>query len=223
MNLANHTDHNPDLRVGQPAPEFTATAVIDQQFKTVKLSDYQGKYVIVFFYPLNFTFVCPTEIIAFSDRYEEFNRLNAEILAISVDSEFSHLAWVQTERKFGGLGDIAYPLISDIKKEISTAYNVLDPETGVALRGLFLVDTEGILQHATINNMAFGRSVDETLRVLQAVRHVQTHPEEVCPVGWQPGDKTMISDPIKSKAYFAEEEPSPILDSSPASTILTTS
>jgi peroxiredoxin (alkyl hydroperoxide reductase subunit C) len=211
MSLAN-TTNNTDLRVGQLAPEFTATAVIDQQFKTVKLSDYQGKYVIVFFYPLNFTFVCPTEIIAFSDRYEEFSSLNAEILAISVDSEFSHLAWIQTERKLGGLGDIAYPLISDIKKEISSAYNVLDPETGVALRGLFLIDTEGVLQHATINNMAFGRSVDETLRVLQAVRHVQTHPEEVCPVGWQPGDKTMISDPIKSKDYFAEEESQSTVD-----------
>jgi peroxiredoxin 2/4 len=213
MSLAN-TTNNADLRVGQLAPEFMATAVVDQQFKTVKLSDYQGKYVIILFYPLNFTFVCPTEIIAFSDRYEEFNRLNAEILGISVDSEFSHLAWIQTERKLGGLGDIAYPLISDIKKEISAAYNVLDPETGVALRGLFLIDTEGVLQYATINNMAFGRSVDETLRILQAVRHVQTHPEEVCPVGWQPGDKTMISDPVKSKAYFVEEEPKPTDESS---------
>lgn len=213
MSLAN-TTNNADLRVGQLAPEFMATAVVDQQFKTVKLSDYQGKYVIILFYPLNFTFVCPTEIIAFSDRYEEFNRLNAEILGISVDSEFSHLAWIQTERKLGGLGDIAYPLISDIKKEISSAYNVLDPETGVALRGLFLIDTEGVLQYATINNMAFGRSVDETLRILQAVRHVQTHPEEVCPVGWQPGDKTMISDPVKSKVYFVEEEPKPTDESS---------
>lgn len=213
MSLAN-TTNNADLRVGQLAPEFMATAVVDQQFKTVKLSDYQGKYVIILFYPLNFTFVCPTEIIAFSDRYEEFNRLNAEILGISVDSEFSHLAWIQTERKLGGLGDIAYPLISDIKKEISAAYNVLDPETGVALRGLFLIDTEGVLQYATINNMAFGRSVDETLRILQAVRHVQTHPEEVCPVGWQPGDKTMISDPVKSKVYFVEEEPKPTDESS---------
>ncbi|MEY2976877.1 MAG: peroxiredoxin [Prochlorotrichaceae cyanobacterium] len=202
MSFANNTL----LRIGQPAPEFTATAVIDQQFKTVKLSDYQGKYVVLFFYPLDFSFVCPTEIIAFSDRYSEFNGLGAEVLAISVDSELSHLAWVQTERKLGGLGDIAYPLVSDLKKEISAAYNVLDPESGIALRGLFVIDTEGILQHITINNMAFGRSVDETLRVLQAIQHVQTHPEEVCPVEWQPGDKTMIPDPVKSKAYFAEEE-----------------
>ncbi|MGL5795483.1 MAG: peroxiredoxin, partial [Waterburya sp.] len=120
------------LRVGQQAPEFTATAVFDQEFKTVKLSDYRGRYVILFFYPLDFTFVCPTEIIAFSDLYEDFQSLNTEILWVSVDSEFSHLAWMQTDRKEGGIGDIAYPLISDIKKEISNAYNVLDPDAGVA-------------------------------------------------------------------------------------------
>ena len=192
------------LRVGQVAPDFVATAVFDQEFKMVKLSDYQGKYVIVFFYPLNFTFICPTEIIAFSDRYAEFEALDTEVLAISVDSEFSHLAWVQTERKLGGLGDINYPLVSDLKKEISTAYNVLDPEAGIALRGLFIIDKEGILQHITVNNMAFGRNVDETLRVLQAIQYVQTHSDEVCPMGWTPGEKTMNPDPVKSKEYFAE-------------------
>jgi peroxiredoxin (alkyl hydroperoxide reductase subunit C) len=123
------------LRVGQQAPEFTATAVVDQEFKTVKLSDYRGKYVVLFFYPLDFTFVCPTEITAFSDRFEDFKKLDTEILGISVDSEFSHLAWIQTDRTSGGVGDLTYPLVSDIKKEISTAYNVLDPEAGVALRG----------------------------------------------------------------------------------------
>ncbi|MBE9065583.1 peroxiredoxin [Leptolyngbya cf. ectocarpi LEGE 11479] len=191
------------LRVGQSAPDFTATAVVDQEFKTIKLSDYRGQYVVLFFYPLDFTFVCPTEITAFSDRYDEFTTLNTEVLGVSVDSEFSHLAWIQTERKAGGLGDLAYPLVSDIKKEISTAYNVLEPEAGVALRGLFLIDKDGTIQHATINNLSFGRSVDETLRVLQAVQHVQSHPDEVCPAGWTPGDKTMTPDPIKSKEFFA--------------------
>ncbi|MDJ0509773.1 MAG: peroxiredoxin [Crocosphaera sp.] len=191
------------LRVGQVAPDFTATVVIDQEFQTKKLSSYRGKYIILFFYPLDFTFVCPTEVIAFSERYEEFSQLNTEILAISVDSEFSHLAWIQTPRSDGGVGDIAYPLVSDLKKEISTAYNVLDPESGVALRGLFIIDKEGIVQHATINNLSFGRSVTETLRTLKAVQHVQSHPEEVCPADWQEGDKTMIPDPIKSKIYFS--------------------
>lgn len=191
------------LRVGQLAPDFTATAVFEQEFKTIKLSDYRGKYVVVFFYPLDFTFVCPTEITAFTDRFEEFKELGTEVLGVSVDSEFSHLAWIQTDRKDGGVGDLAYPLVSDIKKEISTAYNVLDPEAGIALRGLFIIDKDGIIQHATINNLSFGRSVDETLRTLKAIQYVQTHPDEVCPAGWQPGDKTMNPDPVKSKVYFA--------------------
>ncbi|MBE9115895.1 peroxiredoxin [Lusitaniella coriacea LEGE 07157] len=191
------------LRVGQAAPDFTATAVADQEFKTLKLSDYRGKYVVLFFYPLDFTFVCPTEITAFSDRVEEFSKIDTEILGVSVDSEFSHLAWIQTDRKEGGIGDINYPLVSDIKKEISNAYNVLDPEAGVALRGLFIVDKEGVVQHATVNNLSFGRSVDETLRTLKAIQYVQSHPDEVCPAGWQEGDKTMVPDPKKSKVYFS--------------------
>jgi peroxiredoxin 2/4 len=160
------------LRVGQTAPDFTATAVVDQEFKTIKLSDYRGKYVVLFFYPLDFTFVCPTEITAFSDAYSKFQDLNTEILGVSVDSEFSHLAWIQTDRKSGGVGDLNYPLVSDIKKEISAAFNVLDPEAGIALRGLFIIDKEGVIQHATINNLAFGRNVDETLRTLQAIQYV---------------------------------------------------
>lgn len=191
------------IRVGQEAPDFTATAVLDQEFKSIKLSDYRDKYTVLFFYPLDFTFVCPTEIIAFSDRYEEFKALDTEVLGVSVDSEFSHLAWIQTDRKEGGIGDIAYALVSDIKKEISTAYNVLDPDAGVALRGLFIIDKEGIIQHATINNLSFGRSVDETLRTLKAIQYVQSHPDEVCPAGWQEGDQTMVPDPVKSKVYFA--------------------
>lgn len=124
-------------------------------------------------------------------------------MGVSVDSQFSHLAWIQTSRKEGGLGDLAYPLVADLKKEISTAYNVLDPAEGIALRGLFIIDKEGVIQHATINNLAFGRSVDETLRVLQAIQYVQSHPDEVCPANWQPGAATMNPDPVKSKEFFA--------------------
>ncbi len=191
------------LRVGQPAPNFRATAVFDQAFKQIQLSDYRGKYVVLFFYPLDFTFVCPTEVRAFSDRHETFQALNTEVLGVSVDSEYAHLAWILTEPKEGGVGELSYPLVSDLKKEISAAYNVLDPAAGVALRGLFIIDPDGVLQHATINNLAFGRSVDETLRTLQAIQHVQAHPNEVCPIDWQPGDKTMTPDPVKSKDYFA--------------------
>jgi peroxiredoxin 2/4 len=191
------------IQVGQLAPDFEAVAVFDQEFAKVKLSDYlDKKYVVLFFYPLDFTFVCPTEITAFSDSFYKFAELNTEILGVSVDSEFSHLAWLQTERDAGGLGDLRYPLVSDLKKEISASYNVLTDE-GVALRGLFIIDKEGVIQHAMINNLAFGRSVDETLRVLQAIQYVQTNPEEVCPANWKPGDKTMIPDPVKSKEYFS--------------------
>ena len=162
----------------------------------------QGKYVVLFFYPLDFTFVCPTEITAFSDRYSEFSSINTEVLGVSVDSQFSHLAWVQTPRSEGGLGDLAYPLVADLKREIATAFNVLNDE-GVALRGLFIIDKEGVIQHSTINNLSFGRSVDETLRVLQALQYVQANPDEVCPAGWKAGDKTMKPDPKGSKEYFS--------------------
>jgi peroxiredoxin (alkyl hydroperoxide reductase subunit C) len=191
------------LRVGQQAPEFSATAVENQEFKTVSLSDFRGQYVVLFFYPLDFTFVCPTEITSFSDRAQEFKDINTQILGVSVDSEFSHLAWIQTDRKNGGVGDLNIPLVSDIKKEISNAYNVLDPDAGVALRGLFIIDKEGTIQHATVNNLAFGRNVDEVLRTLQAIQYVQANPDEVCPEGWKPGEKTMNPDPVKSKVYFA--------------------
>ncbi|KAI3688040.1 hypothetical protein L1987_81746 [Smallanthus sonchifolius] len=190
--------------VGNQAPDFEAEAVFDQEFINVKLSEYIGKkYVILFFYPLDFTFVCPTEITAFSDRYAEFEKINTEILGISVDSVFSHLAWVQTDRKSGGLGDLNYPLISDVTKSISKAFNVLIEDQGIALRGLFIIDKEGVIQHSTINNLAIGRSVDETLRTLQALQYVQENPDEVCPAGWKPGEKSMKPDPKGSKEYFA--------------------
>ena len=191
------------LRVGQKAPDFTATAVVEQEFKEISLSQYKGKYVVLCFYPLDFTFVCPTEITAFSDRYSDFSSKNTEVLGVSVDSQFSHLSWIQTARNQGGLGDINYPLVSDLKKEIATAYNVLDDAEGVALRGLFIIDPDGVIMHSTINNLPVGRNVDETLRVLQAFQYVQANPDEVCPANWTPGEKTMKPDPEGSKEYFS--------------------
>ncbi|XP_077230816.1 2-Cys peroxiredoxin BAS1, chloroplastic-like [Tasmannia lanceolata] len=190
--------------VGNPAPDFEAEAVFDQEFIKVKLSDYIGKkYVILFFYPLDFTFVCPTEITAFSDRHADFEKINTEILGVSTDSVFSHLAWVQTDRKSGGLGDLNYPLVSDVTKSISQSFGVLIPHQGIALRGLFIIDKEGVIQHSTINNLAIGRNVDETMRTLQALQYVQENPDEVCPAGWKPGERSMKEDPKLSKEYFA--------------------
>ncbi|CAN8269449.1 unnamed protein product [Cochlearia groenlandica] len=190
--------------VGNKAPDFEAEAVFDQEFIKVKLSEYIGKkYVILFFYPLDFTFVCPTEITAFSDRHAEFEKLNTEVLGVSVDSVFSHLAWVQTDRQSGGLGDLNYPLISDITKSISKSFGVLIHDQGIALRGLFIIDKEGVIQHSTINNLGIGRSVDETMRTLQALQYIQENPDEVCPAGWKPGEKSMKPDPKLSKEYFS--------------------
>lgn len=193
---------NQCIRVGQYAPDFSAIAVYDQEFQEIKLSNYIGKYVILLFYPLDFTFVCPTEITAFSDAYNKIQSLNTEILGISVDSEYSHLAWLQTSRDAGGLGDLKYPLVSDLTKKISKSYNVLT-EQGTALRGLFIIDKQGIIQHALVNNLDFGRNVNETLRTLQAIQYVQMNPDEVCPANWQPGNPTIISNPRKSKEYFS--------------------
>ena len=193
---------NECLRVGMQAPDFAATAVVDQEFKEISLSQYRGKYVVLFFYPLDFTFVCPTEITAFSDRYSDFNSKNTEVLGVSVDSKFTHLAWIQTPRNEGGIGDISYPLVSDLKREICQSYNVLNDD-GEADRGLFIINPNGLIMHSTINKAPVGRNIDETLRILQAYQYVEAHPDEVCPAGWTPGDKTMKEDPKGSKEYFS--------------------
>ncbi len=193
---------NECLRVGMQAPDFTATAVVDQEFKDITLSQYRGKYVVLFFYPLDFTFVCPTEITAFSDRYSDFSSKNTEVLGVSVDSKFTHLAWIQTPRNEGGIGDINYPLVSDLKREICQAYNVLNDDVE-ADRGLFIINPNGVIMHSTINKAPVGRNIDETLRILQAYQYVESHPDEVCPAGWTPGDKTMKEDPKGSKEYFS--------------------
>ena len=193
---------NDCLRVGMQAPDFATTAVVDQEFKDITLSQYRGKYVVLFFYPLDFTFVCPTEITAFSDRYSDFSTKNTEVLGVSVDSKFTHLAWIQTPRNEGGIGDINYPLVSDLKREICQSYNVLN-EDGEADRGLFIINPKGVIMHSTINKAPVGRNIDETLRILQAYQYVESHPDEVCPAGWTPGDKTMKEDPKGSKEYFS--------------------
>lgn len=188
--------------IQKPAPYFEGEAVMDNgEFKTVKLSDYKGKYLCFFFYPLDFTFVCPTEIIAFSDRVEEFKKLNCEVLACSVDSHFSHLAWTEQPRNKGGLGKMKIPILSDLSKQISRDYGVLLDEK-VALRGLFLIDDKGILRQITVNDLPVGRDVDETLRLLQAFQFTDKH-GEVCPAGWKPGNDTI--DTNNAQEYFSKQ------------------
>lgn len=187
--------------VQNEAPDFAAQAVMpDGSFQEVKLSDYRGKYVVLFFYPLDFTFVCPTEIIAFSDRNNEFAERKTQVLSVSVDSHFTHLAWRNTPRSQGGLGKIEYPMVSDLGRQIAEGFDVLTPG-GVALRGLFLIDREGIVRHALINDLPLGRNVDEALRMVDALQYFEEH-GEVCPANWKSGDKAMKADPEQSKEYF---------------------
>lgn len=190
--------------VQKPAPAFKATAVVDGQFKEVALDNYKGKYLVVFFYPLDFTFVCPTEIIAFSDRAAEFRAIGCEVVGVSIDSEFCHLAWMNTPRKQGGLGHLNIPLVADVTKKISQDYGVLIQEEGIALRGLFIIDGKGILRQITVNDLPVGRSVDETLRLVKAFQFTDEH-GEVCPAGWTPGKDTIKPNVQDSKEYFSKQ------------------
>jgi len=190
--------------VGKEAPDFTAQAVLaDGSFKEVSLSDYKGQHVVLFFYPLDFTFVCPTEIIAFSERVADFEAAGTQVLGVSVDSHYTHLAWRSTPRNDGGIGEIKYPLIADLGGKIAESYDVL-LDAGIALRGLFLIDKEGVVQHQVVNNLPLGRSVDEALRMVKALQFVEEH-GEVCPVNWQEGSATMKPDPEGSKEFFSSE------------------
>lgn len=190
------------VQVTQKAPDFKAVAVLeDNSFKEISLSDYKGKKVILFFYPLDFTFVCPTEIIAFSQNIEEFKKRGVQVLGCSIDSQFSHLAWKKTPRAEGGLGEIKYPLIADVNKDISRKYGVLLEGAGIALRGLFLIDEEGILRSAVINDLPLGRSTDEALRVVDALNFFQKN-GEVCPANWKPGADSIKPGVETSKEYF---------------------
>ena len=176
--------------VSQPAPEFKADAYVNGEFREVTLKEFRGRKVVLFFYPLDFTFVCPTEILAFVDSIDEFKKRNTQVIGVSVDSKFTHHAWANTPRKDGGIQGVNYPLLSDINKTIAREYGVLLENSGVALRGLFIINKDGILKHATINHLDLGRNVDEVLRLLDAIDYSEEH-GEVCPANWKKGEKAM--------------------------------
>lgn len=188
--------------VQKQAPQFSVKGVVGKEFKEIKLSDYKGNWVVLFFYPLDFTFVCPTEITAFSDSYSKFKELNCEILGCSVDSHFSHLAWINVPRSEGGLGELNYPLLSDLNKQIAQDYGVLLENAGLALRGTFIINPEGVVQYQVVHDLGIGRNVEETLRVLEALQTV-AKTGEVCPANWTNGGKRIIPNPVKAKEYFS--------------------
>lgn len=191
--------------VGKQAPDFTAPAVLaDGAIDEVSMSAFKGKYVVLFFYPLDFTFVCPTELIAFSHRIEEFEKRGVQVVGCSIDSQFTHLAWRNTPVDDGGIGPVKYPLVADVKHEICRAYDVeLDPD-GVALRGSFLIDREGVVRHQVVNDLPLGRNIDEMLRMVDALQFHEKH-GEVCPAGWSQGDKGMVADGEGVASYLAQE------------------
>ena len=189
--------------VTKKAPDFTAQAVMpDNSFQELTLTSYRGKYVILFFYPLDFTFVCPSEIIAFDKKLQEFKDRNCEVIAVSVDSHYSHWAWKNTAVKDGGIGNVQFPIVADLSKNISRNYDILFDES-VALRGLFLIDKEGIIRHAVVNDLSLGRSTDEALRMLDALQFTEKH-GEVCPANWQPGEDAMTPTSEGVASYLAK-------------------
>lgn len=190
--------------VGKPAPDFTASAVLgDNEIKDITFSEFtKGKYVVLFFYPLDFTFVCPSELIAFDNRLEEFTQRGVQVIGASIDSQYTHLAWKNTPVNKGGIGQVKYPLVADIKHEICQAYDV-ELEGGVALRGSFLIDRAGIVRHQVVNDLPLGRDVDEMLRMIDALQFTEEH-GEVCPAGWQKGKPGMGASPEGVAKYLAE-------------------
>ena len=192
--------------VGKQAPDFSSPAVMADGSinETCSLNDYQGQYIVLFFYPLDFTFVCPTELIAFSHRIAEFEKRGVQVIGCSIDSQFTHIAWRNTPVEEGGIGEVEYPLVADVKHEICRAYDVeFDPE-GVALRGSFLIDKQGIVRHQVVNDLPLGRNIDEMLRMIDALQFHEKH-GEVCPAGWSQGDKGMVGDPDGVASYLATE------------------
>ena len=176
--------------ITREAPDFTATAVMgDNSMPEITLSDYRGKYVVLFFYPLDFTFVCPTEIIEFDKKLDQFKEKGAEVIGVSIDSQFSHFAWKNTPVNKGGIGQVRYPLVADITKQISKDYGVLVNDA-VALRGTFLIDREGVVRHAVVNDLSLGRNINEALRMVDALQFTEEH-GEVCPANWNSGDEAM--------------------------------
>ena len=187
--------------VNKQAPDFTAEAVVQGDFKEIRLSDYRGKYVVLFFYPLDFTFVCPTELHAFQEKLDTFRQLNTEVLGVSVDSAHCHHAWLRTPKNAGGIQGVTYPLIADINKTIARDYDVLLHDAGIALRGAFLIDKEGIVQHQTVNNLPLGRNVTELVRLTESLQFTEEH-GEVCPANWQKGEKSMKPNRDGLQEYF---------------------
>ena len=191
------------IQVQQDAPNFTGDAVIDGEFKSISLSDYKGKYVVLFFYPLDFTFVCPSEIIAFHNHVGEFKSRNCEVLGVSVDSHFTHAAWRNTPVENGGIGAIDYPLIADLTKSIAADYDVLTGNGAVAFRGLFLVDTNGMVRHQIVNDLPLGRNVEEAIRMVDALQFHEQH-GEVCPANWKKGKAGMKANAEGVASYLKE-------------------
>lgn len=190
--------------VTQQAPDFTADAVMpDNSFGQITLSSFQGKYVVLFFYPLDFTFVCPSEILAFNKKLDEFKKRNCEVIGVSVDSKFTHLAWKNALPEDGGIGKIQYPLVADLNKAIAKSYGILFGES-VALRGLFLIDTKGVIRHSVINDLPLGRSVDEAIRMVTALQFVETHGDQVCPANWKEGEDAMKPTAEGVASYLAK-------------------
>ena len=190
--------------VGKPAPDFTANAVMgDNSIRSFTLSkETQGKYVVIFFYPLDFTFVCPSELIAFDHRLDEFKKRGVEVIGVSIDSQFTHLAWKNTPVNNGGIGQVQYPLVADVKHEICRAYDVEFGPAGVAFRGSFLIDKNGTVRHQVVNDLPLGRNVDEMLRMVDALQFTEQH-GEVCPAGWNKGKAGMKASTSGVAEYLA--------------------
>src|SRR3990167_1596939 len=189
--------------VGKKAPSFKVQAVVaNDQRIDIELSQYEGKYVVLFFYPLDFTFVCPTELHAFQEQLETFRKMNCEIIGCSVDSHFSHHAWLNTPKTKGGIEGVTYPLVSDINKTIARDYDVLLSTSGIALRGAFLIDKTGVVRHQTVNDLPLGRNVEEFVRLLEALQFTESH-GEVCPANWKKGAEGMKTTQKGLHAYFA--------------------
>lgn len=206
--LAKYEYSSINLLPRQKAPFWSGISVDNEKFVKKTSEDYKGKYLVLLFYPFDFTYVCPTELIAFSESIKEFKNINTEVVGVSTDSHFTHLAWIKTPRTQGGVGKVNFPLVADISKKISKTFGVLvEDETddlfGAALRGLFIIDDKGIIRSYTINDAPVGRSVDETLRLIKAFQYADQH-GEVCPANWKPGGNTIKPDQEKKNEYFEE-------------------
>lgn len=204
MNLSEIKENDMSVLVGKHAPDFTAPAVLPsgEIVETFNLAELKGKYVVLFFWPLDFTFVCPTEIIAHDRRMEEFNKRGVEVVGVSIDSQFTHFAWRNTAVNDGGIGSVQFPIVADVKHEITRAYGIEHPEAGVALRASFLIDRAGLVQHQVVNNLPLGRNVTEMLRMVDALQFTEEY-GEVCPAGWNKGDDGMTPTADGVSSYLA--------------------